>query len=772
MTQELLYTSAPRGLLRGSSGFCTVAATAKMPPSLMQKLESLSGYRHIFPPSDPRAARNPINWSHLRITVNGKDYHVLSRVAFAGRDHTNRTNHIAHHVVLEDSDDLPACGPARLLRQQGFMLTEWDGQVGPLPPAGPLPVCHDSPRICLAWERRTGDAGWGGLLAEWLHNDYRQPVCLVFDPATDSDLLPLIEESLTLLPPALRWQTTFSTYYSGTQNIACVLRGISNDSPEAQKLPSGPQARVLVLSVISNRAPMSQFVESARSGTLPSPSLKIGTTAETTAEWELAVHPAQISSRRLPHTELKGSPLTPSPKSGSDYGFAGRQTESTPPPIQPPVFQRTRSTMASSWILGLSALCLLLLFSLGSAVIYIFTANNAREKASEVQLPGSQRISAAAPLPSRPHSDLKLELEEKNKELTTKLGAAEEKVKELNKEVAKLAMTITLTWLKTKLAKALEQSNQQLLEQKKISSNALAPGKDAAPGPKPVVEASLKEPSQPAQAISLKRVRHYCSIPAIKQPDGTEKISDAKALTIKPTLQLDDFESFQLKIRANVQVPSQSVKIEDKPNGKSLEILAHKSGGKRTDALLIAKFSLQGNEIRFQWQQGVLSLGEDRPHVERCIKNSVLQIVDAKGKTNLVGLKKPVQVQAPDSHIDPVYLPANGDDYVLALGSIDESELSRDLFVESASLEICKAQPTADSVQIRDKMLGVKMKLSVQREKQSTRLSLHLARNSDKTAEEEDPPIFLGSCVICSRLGDLAVEELRYTSAIGQRQSR
>ena len=45
MAWELVYTSAPHGLAEGSRGFCTVAATAGMPASLIPRVEALSGYR-------------------------------------------------------------------------------------------------------------------------------------------------------------------------------------------------------------------------------------------------------------------------------------------------------------------------------------------------------------------------------------------------------------------------------------------------------------------------------------------------------------------------------------------------------------------------------------------------------------------------------------------------------------------------------------------------------------------------------------------------------
>ena len=63
MSQELFYTSAPRGLIAGTQGFCTVAATKGMSSALMEKLEALTGYKPLFPPNDPKACVYPITRS-------------------------------------------------------------------------------------------------------------------------------------------------------------------------------------------------------------------------------------------------------------------------------------------------------------------------------------------------------------------------------------------------------------------------------------------------------------------------------------------------------------------------------------------------------------------------------------------------------------------------------------------------------------------------------------------------------------------------------------
>jgi hypothetical protein len=128
--QELLYTSHEgRGLRQGGGGgFCTVLSTEGMATNLAAALEKLSGYKRPFDIHDPRSARNLVNYRHAIIRIGGAAYHVLSRIADLKGEHTGRSNKLAHHVVLTQSD-LVVGGPTRLLTHPGFSRTAWDGKV-------------------------------------------------------------------------------------------------------------------------------------------------------------------------------------------------------------------------------------------------------------------------------------------------------------------------------------------------------------------------------------------------------------------------------------------------------------------------------------------------------------------------------------------------------------------------------------------------------------------------------------------------------------------
>jgi len=222
MTQELIYTSVPQGLVPGSRGFCTVAQTSGIPAALQERLEALSGYRHLFEPQDPRAHNNPAAWSHYIFTVSGIRYHALSRVADAGLDYSQRSNKLAHHFALEAAERNSA-GPAWCLRQPNFLHTKWEGTPRLLPPGRVLPQGSSLPTTCSAWQRVVGDAGWAGILVESLFT--QREAYLLYQPGTN--VLDLIAEAIALLPPEKRWDVTFQTYFTRIPaGVECRWKGV------------------------------------------------------------------------------------------------------------------------------------------------------------------------------------------------------------------------------------------------------------------------------------------------------------------------------------------------------------------------------------------------------------------------------------------------------------------------------------------------------------------------------------------------------------------
>lgn len=267
MTQELHYTSAPRGLRPGSVGFCTVGQTPNLPGPLIERLEGLSGYQQVFPPHDPNAALNPAAYSHLRITVGGRACSVLSRVDFAGLDYSARSNKYAHHIVL-DAAERPAGGPAWLLAQPGFLQTSWQGEPRIIPAGRVVPEGDRPPGIALAWGERAGDPGWAGVLAESFLADPRKPSYLLFEPGMQ--VLPLFVEALALIPPERRWDVELNTYFTQlVQGTSCPWRGVLADSAEAKNAHRMPGALVIDLRRPSGEPRGGDLVQLARTGRRP-----------------------------------------------------------------------------------------------------------------------------------------------------------------------------------------------------------------------------------------------------------------------------------------------------------------------------------------------------------------------------------------------------------------------------------------------------------------------------------------------------------------------
>jgi hypothetical protein len=246
MSHEIYYTSAPEGMKRGSSGFSTVATTDGISKGLLDRLETLSAYRHHFGVASGGAAggagaagatgQNPVSFAHWLLTVTGMTYHVLSRVCDSGVDHTQRSNAFAHHLVVE-ATEMAVGGPAWLLEYPGVMESTWDGRVGNIVRRDMLPApgagADANGTICRAWGAVTGDPGWGGVLADLFVKTPAKPVCILFAPG--QEVLPLLAETIALLPAAARWNVTFNTYFTSMPTSAtCAWRCCLAGTPAAQ----------------------------------------------------------------------------------------------------------------------------------------------------------------------------------------------------------------------------------------------------------------------------------------------------------------------------------------------------------------------------------------------------------------------------------------------------------------------------------------------------------------------------------------------------------
>jgi len=247
MPQQLIYTSAPRGVVAGRSGHCTVARSALMRESLMLQLEKFCYYQHL---SLTGGMERPISACRI-VDIRGTRFHVLSRIQDAGLDFTGRTNFIAHHLVFTPEE-------IRRFPLPPIILSDWKGWVGSWvkepqllenedwAELAALPGGHTVP--AQAWQRVTGDAVNGfGLL------EARSGASFRVDGLPDETVLELFAESLALLEirdqrrdfRVAAWNHTYTTSMQEQDNPADFRwRCIHADNPAANRFAT-PDCRPL-----------------------------------------------------------------------------------------------------------------------------------------------------------------------------------------------------------------------------------------------------------------------------------------------------------------------------------------------------------------------------------------------------------------------------------------------------------------------------------------------------------------------------------------------
>lgn len=315
MSQEIVFTSSERGLRAGSTGFCTVRSTVGMPQNLASLLEQLTGYTHPYDAYDRSLFdKHPVNFAHYISRVGGQRFHILCRICNAPLDHTNRSNKLAHLIAFEEGEiDLshtqgPAAAihwmipPAGKKQESGdsrYWITSWPSDQEPcvLPDSNRLilPSVTDKPGPCNVWKQVLGDSGWAAALAESVQDRKRQSVPVVFSSDQKDKCLDLVQEALSLLPPAERWGVTFSTFQSGSlpTKVECRWQFLLDSTDLAQKAIRN-QHRTPVIDLTSlkgMRSPASELAAFTNSGKRPWDKASVSLSRPTASKQPDAVPP-------------------------------------------------------------------------------------------------------------------------------------------------------------------------------------------------------------------------------------------------------------------------------------------------------------------------------------------------------------------------------------------------------------------------------------------------------------------------------------------------
>ncbi|UDQ99169.1 hypothetical protein AAEX28_03575 [Lentisphaerota bacterium WC36G] len=249
MSYELIYTSAPKGLVPSSSGFCIVAHTEGLVANVANTLISCSGYKALYPAHSDQANENPTVYSHYLWNGNGKKYSIVSRIAFAGLDYTKRDNKLAHHLVLEHDRDLlgRGCGVGSVF-ESGFFITQWDMEPHLIQRQPQIPeVNFELPTKISLWKKYSGTKATAGVIAQVFRDKLKQNIYVINKNFEDN--LPLVYEIFALLTPEERWAFTFNTYAESVpQSLECFLRFCTNNSSTLVKARMSTNSLIIDLS--------------------------------------------------------------------------------------------------------------------------------------------------------------------------------------------------------------------------------------------------------------------------------------------------------------------------------------------------------------------------------------------------------------------------------------------------------------------------------------------------------------------------------------------
>ena len=247
MPQQLIYTSAKRGLVAGRSGHCTVARSSAMREALMLQLEKLSYYQHL----SLSGGQERQIYSCRVLDIRGSRFHVLSRIQDAGLDFTNRTNFLAHHLVFTPEEIRQFASAPVILRSWSGWVKIWNQEPQMLENEDWSGLAKISGVVSVpatTWQQVTGDAVNGyGLL------DSRSGIAFRVDNLSEDQILALFAESLELLElrdprrdfRVTSWQYTFTTSMQEQDNPADFRwRCLHSDNPVSNR-SAGPDCRQL-----------------------------------------------------------------------------------------------------------------------------------------------------------------------------------------------------------------------------------------------------------------------------------------------------------------------------------------------------------------------------------------------------------------------------------------------------------------------------------------------------------------------------------------------
>ncbi|MBT5915610.1 MAG: hypothetical protein HOH60_04580, partial [Opitutae bacterium] len=158
MAQQLIFTSTPQGLEPGRTGYCTVARHKDLRHRLVRELERLSVYDFGQQVGDSRVAISIFR----KIILGSEEFYVLTKICDAGLDYTNRTNYLAHHLILDGFEIATCPSPAEVFLNWNGWRSKWEEDARYLTPGEEITLTdYKSSGLipCKNWLSFTNDPG-------------------------------------------------------------------------------------------------------------------------------------------------------------------------------------------------------------------------------------------------------------------------------------------------------------------------------------------------------------------------------------------------------------------------------------------------------------------------------------------------------------------------------------------------------------------------------------------------------------------------------------
>jgi len=228
MAFQLVYTSAPKLLQAGRTGFGTVARHPALKGTLQDEIERISQFSRVAGLNAHRTI-----YAHRVLNIRGEVFNVISRIRDAGSDYTGRTNHIAHHIVVPASEAKHDLSPVDLiihLEHSGIWRNSWEEGPREFSPEDEVEIAGFSKLIDLPathWHPSKNAALPASI-------QYYESCWILHGGENTNDGTPqilwLLGESLLLTQ--FPWNVSFSTDIQPTERVEELRwKGVCNTSP-------------------------------------------------------------------------------------------------------------------------------------------------------------------------------------------------------------------------------------------------------------------------------------------------------------------------------------------------------------------------------------------------------------------------------------------------------------------------------------------------------------------------------------------------------------